>query len=209
MRIGISSRSVVVNGKSSYILYSRYLNSLKRHEIVMLLPNQSDEVLSMCDAFIITGGDDVNPKLYNEENTSSNGVNDIIDELDYMIIDHAYKNNKKILGICRGIQVINIYFGGTLVQHVDNHMNILHTIYKMMETNIYDIGSFAVVNSFHHQKIGEVGKGLNPTYLSGDDVVEIIEHENRKIIAVQYHPEINFDCNSKKLFDIIFNDFDC
>lgn len=202
MRIGISIRSVEVNEKQTYILYKRYIEYFKDEEIILLLPNQSKELLDLCDGFILTGGDDLNPKLYNEQNTKSNDIDDEIDSLDIMIIDYAYKKNKVLLGICRGIQSINVYFNGTLKQDFKNHMKVNHKIKKVSNPRLFDIGYEIIVNSYHHQTINKIGNGLKATYCSSDGVVEIIEHEEKNIIGVQYHPEINIDNNSVLLFEL-------
>ncbi len=206
MRIGISIREVVINEKESYILYKRYIEYFKEDEIILILPNQSEEVLSLCDAFILTGGDDLNPNLYNQENIKSNNVNDILDKLDFKIIEHCVNENKKLLGICRGIQSINVYFNGSLIQDFSNHMNTKHCITKKNES-ILDLDEIVYVNSFHHQIIGELADDLIATYISDDNVVEILEHQNKKIIGVQFHPEIDFSKYSKKIFNFIKNKY--
>lgn len=203
MRIGISVRSNVLNDKEVFSLYKRYIEYFFEHEIVLLLPNQSKEILNLCDCYIITGGDDLNPKLYNQKNLSSNNIDDEMDELDFKIIDIAYKNDKKLLGICRGIQSINVYFGGSLLQNYENHMSVTHEIVRKNKSIICDIGEKLKVNSFHHQIVGVLGSGLVCTYESNDGVVEVIEHINGKIFAVQYHPEINVDDNSIKIFNAL------
>lgn len=205
MIIGISSRVVNVNNKESFVLYKRYINEFD-NEIIMILPNQSERVLDLCDVFILTGGDDIDPKYYNEHNTSSNGVNDDMDRLDFKIIEHAFRKNKKILGICRGIQSINVYFGGDLNQHIDGHMEVSHKIYKINDDCRCDIGDVVKVNSYHHQTIKTLGVGLNALYVSGNGTVEVIKHENDKILGVQFHPEIDYDDYSKIIFNFILVD---
>lgn len=205
MRVGISVRSNIVNSKEVFVLYKRYIEYFKCHEIVLLLPNQSDEIMELCDCYIITGGDDINPKIYNQINYASNNIDNEMDELDFKIIDIAYRTNKKLLGICRGIQSVNVFFGGTLLQNFDGHMDVKHKIIKVNKTSICDFGIEFETNSFHHQIVDRLGEGLVCTYESIDGVVEAIEHANGKIVAVQYHPEIDVNECSKKIFDALLS----
>ncbi len=202
MKIGISIRINEVNNKETYILYKRYVDYFIEDEIILLLPNQSKEVLDLCDAFMLTGGDDLNPSLYNQENINSNNINDEIDKLDFNIIKHAYDNNKKLLGVCRGIQSINVYFKGTLKQDYKNHMNVEHKINQINKPRLFDIGNSFFVNSYHHQTIDKLGVNLIATYSSDDEIIEIIEHKYKAIIGVQYHPEISKDKYAFLLFEL-------
>lgn len=204
MRIGITIRQIDVNNKETFVLYKRYIKYFEEDEVVLILPNQSVDILNLCDAFVITGGDDLNPKLYKQVNTCSNFVNDEIDILDFMVIEHAYLNNKKLLGICRGIQSINVFFNGTLKQHHENHMNVQHFIYRQRSEVVLDVGEELLVNSYHHQIVGKIGDGLIISYVSDDSVIEMLEHINGKIFGVQFHPEIeNGKIEYKKIFDIL------
>lgn len=203
MKIGITTRKQIVNNKISYIVYERYVDLLKNHEVILLNPKQSEEIINLCDKFILVGGDDLNPRLYNQENTSSYDVCDENDILDYKIIKHAYENNKTLLGICRGIQSINTYFGGTLKQDHKNHINVKHHIMEVNKPRIYKVNK-KEVNSYHHQIIDEVGKDLIVTYKSEDGVIEILEHKNKNIIGVQYHPEISKNEDDELLYNVLF-----
>ncbi len=193
MRIGITTRKIEVNGKESFILYKRYIDFYKNHEIVLLMPFQSSSILELCDCFILTGGDDLNPTLYNQNNYSSNNVDDDIDNLDMLVINHALKANKKVLGICRGIQSINVYFGGTLKQDKDCHMNVSHKLLRINKIKGIKIPRKLYVNSYHHQVLDVVGEELNVISKCEDEIVEIIQHKNNNILGVQFHPEIDLE----------------
>lgn len=202
MKIGITIRIQDVNNKEAFVIYKRYIDFIKDAEVVLITPDTSDELLGYCDKFIITGGDDLNPSLYNEKNYDSKDVNDQNDELDFKIIKHAYTMNKTILGICRGIQSINVYFGGTLTQHFENHMRVIHDIKKVTEPRLYK-KEILYVNSYHHQVINKVANDLIVTYESDDGVVEIIEHKEKNIIGVQYHPEISTNKDDEMLYNML------
>ncbi len=204
MRIGLTLRKQIINQKDSYVVYERYIKLLSNCEIIMINDTQSEEVIDMCDGFIITGGDDVDPNLYFQENINSNGICYENDKLDLMVIEHAYKNNKPLLGICRGIQILNVYFKGTLKQHYDGHMNTVHKLVEVIKPRLFEIKN-KIVNSYHHQIIDVVGNELVVTYKSSDGIVEVIEHVSKNIIAVQYHPEISTNSDDIQLYNMLFN----
>ena len=132
MKIGISAR----RDKKRYFVNQSYL-VLFNNEIVpiFLFSQNMDELLVLCDGFIILGGDDINPSLYNEENISSNNIDDGIDELDFKILRYSIKNKKPVLGICRGIQSINVFFKGSLLQDIV-HKEIYHEV-KIINNSKY------------------------------------------------------------------------
>ena len=101
---------------------------------------------------------------------------------------------KPILGICRGHQVLNVYFGGTLTQHIEGHRASEGTCFHASETEENSImrrlfGKTLTVNSIHHQAVNAVGDGFLVTQRSADGTVEAIEHKSMPIIGVQWHPE--------------------
>lgn len=168
--------------------YLTKLLDLNLFPLILPLKNL-EQYLPLCDGFIITGGDDVNPKRYDEENSNSN-YNDLIDEIDFKIIDYTYKNKKPLLGICRGIQVINVYFNGSLTQDIPGHFNSHIVQYKTREF---------FVNSSHHQIINRLGNNLIPLFKNGN-AVEALIHKEKFIIGIQWHPERMTDLVSNFIF---------
>ena len=125
MKLGIGVRSK----EDCYFVKKRYLEYFSDFEIVFIYPYIN--IARACvdiDGFVIVGGADFNPNKYGEENYSSHGIDDEIDDLDLKIISYSITNKKPIFGICRGLQAINIYFNGTLKQHIVNHENANHKI---------------------------------------------------------------------------------
>ena len=124
--IGISPRinERIIDRKTKKFINinNDYLEKLTKLNLIpFILPyNNVEKYLSLCSGFIITGGEDINPIRYNEDNINSN-YDDNIDESDFKIIDYAYKNKIPLLGICRGHQIINVYFHGTLIQDYTGH----------------------------------------------------------------------------------------
>ncbi len=185
MKLGISVRS----NSDSYFVKKRYLYFFKEFEIVFLYPYINTHAYAQCDGFVIIGGDDANPLLYDEENYASHGICDEIDALDFNIIEYALSNNKPLFGICRGLQMLNIYFKGTLKQHVLNHDVGSHKI--VLVDQFLDFPELEIVNSYHHQSVKKTGENLRVLYYSLDGEIECFIHEKYPIIAVQFHPEMD------------------
>lgn len=200
---------------------SSYINAIIRSGgVPIIIPVNTDEnnikeQVKLCDGILITGGIDINPLLYKEEPSKEMGsFNPDIDEFDMIAINLAMKNETPILGICRGIQVINVALGGTLYQDLSlkegcyiKHMQEskkyvgTHSI-KIVENSIlHDIlGTDTIVNSYHHQCIKEVGKNLEPIAYSKDGIIEAIQMKDKKfVVGVEWHPELMIDYDEKML----------
>lgn len=148
---------------------------------------------------IFSGGEDINPEIYGEENRSSY-YNRKRDSIELKILEECLELNKKILGVCRGHQLINAYLGGKLVQDLYFDLNISHSGGHVLEfltrkSTIQD--HFKTVNSLHHQGVIVAGKNLVPTS-EFKGVIESCENEN--IITVQFHPEF---MGAKSFFNYI------
>lgn len=177
-----------------YYLTEHYKNIFDELDILLfpIVSNKNlEKVCGICDGLIVTGSCiDINPNYYNE--LPIEGKNYYIDEfkLDKAAIELFSNANKPILGICGGLQSINVYFGGSLNQNIDNHdlKDKLHKINIKENTFLYEIyNSNADVNSFHHQSIKDVAEGFNVSAIAEDGTIEAIENDN--IIGVQWHPE--------------------
>ena len=136
-----------------------------------------------------------------------NGSRDIDHELDVTqltLCRRFAEEGKPILGICKGAQVINVCFGGDIIQDLPDGKREHHSYHQGLGTGEYhetDIvpGSFlaklygehVVTNSYHHQAIGKVGEGLEVLQKSDDGVIEFMAHRSLPIYAVQWHPEKN------------------
>ena len=204
MKLGIGVRS----REDYYFVKKRYLEYFSDFEIVFIYPYfNNTRAYKDLDGFLIIGGADINPCLYKEENYASLGVDDEIDRVDLEMIDYAVKNSKPLLGICRGLQVINVYFGGSLKQHVFNHDNNSHKIILVDEFSSFPLE--VEVNSFHHQTVKKIGDNLNVLYYSLDGEVECFKHKKLPIIAVQFHPEMDknnsFYNSIKEYFLLLIN----
>ena len=151
------------------------------------------------DGLILGGGNDVHPRYYGQEIDGADDFDDARDEREMDLAKAYIQARKPILGICRGGQLLNVAFGGTLIQHLacTNEHKVegeeWHSHGVVAKPNsVFEkmYGKEFRVNSLHHQAVGEMGKGLKATLLAeGNEVVEGFEHENLPIFGVQWHPE--------------------
>ncbi len=152
------------------------------------------------DGLLLPGGDDVDPARFGQENCGSEGIDQELDALQFGMLDRFIQRKKPVFGICRGHQVLNIYFGGDLIQDLGEEKNLRHRRWngqdRVHETDTeadswlgHLYGERYAVNSAHHQALGRIGEGLRVSSRSGDGVVEALEHEMLPVWSVQWHPE--------------------
>lgn len=176
------------------------------------------EYIELCDGFLFCGGGDITPLLFGQEPATNVGKTDItLDLFHIRLMKAILEADKPVLAICRGMQVLNVACGGTIYQDINlvdfetiNHMqnsisrrDISHKVIFEPESKVHKIlGSFAYTNSFHHQSIDRLGKGLAVSGFTGDAIVEAIEMPSHTfVLGVQWHPESMLDCsNMKQLF---------
>lgn len=189
--------------------YLKMLDTMNAVGIPIFPFMDAEEAALTCDGLLLPGGADVNPKLYHQEpDPSVTEFFDEIDDLDIRLIHAFMQQNKPILGICRGIQIINVAFGGTLVQDIPNHNQdtdrhqMSHSVSISKDSELYNLlGDSLQVNSLHHQIIDQLGEGLKASAYSPEGYIEAIEHPN--ILAVQWHPEaLTNECEHLKLFEV-------
>ena len=150
------------------------------------------------DGLILCGGSDVDPKYYNEKIDGSVGIDAERDENEIALLSAYVKAGKPILGICRGHQIINIFFGGSLYQHIPEYdlhtrkdeRDSAHKVTAVPDSIIASLyGTELSVNSAHHQAVKALGEGLRATAVWNDQYIEAIEHTSLPILGVQWHPE--------------------
>lgn len=174
---------------------------------ILLIPVISeknlDEIVNICDGLVVTGSaNDVHPKYYGEEPTKEYKFDEY--GLVKSIVELFYNANKPILGICAGIQEINVIFGGTLYQQIPNHYlrdNSKHNVKLTKNTflyEVYDKKKNIEVNSYHKQAIKDLAPEFKITAISEDGIIEGIEKEN--VFAVQWHPEVLEDIKLFSMF---------
>jgi putative glutamine amidotransferase len=152
-----------------------------------------DDVVARLDALVLTGGSDVDPDLYGATPLPGALHDRGRDLREMALLAAALERGIPVLAICRGLQLLNVHFGGTLVQHLPDHPHgrdgahevtiapgsVLHSVY----------GPTVAVNSLHHQSVAEPGTGLVYVGHAPDGVVEAAELPGRDVVGVQWHPE--------------------
>jgi len=178
--------------------------------IPLLLPSIADlvdvaEIVRRLDGLIITGGPDVAPELYGEENRDARGVSLLRDNYEIALATEAKRQVRPLLGICRGVQVMNVAFGGSLIQDIPKECPTTHSHVRGPDQvdNIHPIqltrdsfltplfaGEELLVNSSHHQAVKTPGNGLTIVALSDDGLVEAVQDFSQFcLVGVQWHPE--------------------
>lgn len=165
---------------------------------------QVREQIAQCDAVLLPGsGADIDPKKYGAVRHKKTAPADPKrDAVDGLLLDDAYAQRKPVLGICYGLQSLNVYHSGTLVQHIESQINHSpgRTVAKAHSVTIEPKSRLAeivgaptvAVNSSHHQSANAVGDGLRVIARSPDDgIIEAVEGISPEhfVLAVQWHPE--------------------
>lgn len=149
---------------------------------------------------LLPGGGDITPALFGQTNRGSYNIDTELDILQFQALDAFITSGKPVLGICKGLQLINVHFGGTIHQNIDTadrHKWIgkdqIHYVYHSTLSHddfFYQLYGYSTqVNSAHHQAIDQPGNDLIPVCRAGDNVIEGLMHRTLPIMAVQWHPE--------------------
>ena len=165
------------------------------------LPVDADpaELAEHLDGVVLTGGADLDPALYGAEpETDLFPPEPRRDTFELALIDRAMALELPVLGICRGLQMLNVRAGGTLHQHVPVHSRFdlvpdteVHQVVTEPGTRLAELyGEALTVNSLHHQTVDQVGGGLAVAARADDGTVEGLEIPGLDVIAVQWHPEM-------------------
>lgn len=202
MKIAIITRSDTLEKKNRVFVNETYIQKIIAygHTPILLYGIENlDEMATFCDALIIPGGYDIAPYFFNQTSQSNcifykDKTQDI---RDFAILDAFVRKAKPILGICRGIQLINVYFHGSLHQDIDIEKHTKKHMHQIVVNQSSFLASCmpatATVNSYHHQVIAKLGNDLQACATSQDGYIEAIEHKTLPIIGVQWHPEIMED----------------
>ena len=183
--------------------------------IPLVLPSTLDDeiladALSLCDGIIFTGGPDVRPSLFGEDIIPSCGaINDERDAFELKLYKMVINADKSILGICRGVQVMNIAAGANIYQDIYSQSGtkiVHHTLdgarafhsVKLTDKRVCDKIGFSApeftVNSYHHQSVKDIADGYEVAAVSEDGLVEAIYMPDKPfVVGVQWHPEKRFD----------------
>ncbi|MCX8009955.1 MAG: gamma-glutamyl-gamma-aminobutyrate hydrolase family protein [Ignavibacteria bacterium] len=205
IKIGLSYYGNKINNYIDWIKsYSFEAEIFKLHHE---LNNLSE--LKNCTSLLLPGGGDIDPEIYGADNTQhlSKNIDRNRDLFEIDLIKYAVELQIPILGICRGLQIVNVCFEGTLKQHIMDHRSsnqnedLTHWINVEYNSLLYSITNSIMgkVNSSHHQCIDKIGENLRPISYSNDGVVEALEFKDSSnmppTLLVQWHPERMEDRN--------------
>ena len=168
--------------------------------------SNTDSILALADGIIITGGEDINPLLYNDTSNLKvcGDIDHRRDTLEKKLFDYAFENKIPLIGVCRGMQMINVASGGTLYGDIPSEigMEVIHrnngeVMHEIVVTEscplIFPEGQDTfMVNSWHHQGLKNIPNGINVVARSFDNLPEAIYVDEKLhpfMIAVQFHPE--------------------
>lgn len=158
------------------------------------------------DGLILPGGGDIDPRLFGQLNRGTRYFDPALDRLQLAILQAFVLDKKPVLGICKGMQLINIYFGGDMIQHLENSgcheytgKDQFHGATARKGSFLERLyGSYFVVNSAHHQGVDAPGRGIEYVQFAEDGVVEGLQHNYLPVFGVQWHPERLCFAHAKK-----------
>lgn len=162
------------------------------------------------DGLLLPGGGDIAPFFYHRKNKGSNHIC-ITEDVIQLLLFHRFMEQKKpILGICKGMQLINVALGGTLIQelsntnlHYSNQADIYHNTILLPGSVLHSLYHKNIrVNSSHHQAVDNPGKNLIAVQHSYDGTIEGLEHNTLPILGVQWHPERLHKMTSPKEYSL-------
>ena len=198
--------------------YESALHGVGLHTI-RIAPEESCQVDGL-DGLVISGGTDIHPALYGQRpDPATDAPDDARDQMEAQLLDAALRAGIPILCICRGMQMLNVVQGGTLIQDLQTPMSHVHKVSASDEpgshpmahpievapgTRLAEIigGGRHAVNSRHHQAIDKLGTGLIVAARADDGTLEAIERPGAFVLGIQWHPEdqINVSAAAQKLF---------
>lgn len=191
--------------------------------LAMMLPiserAEAKEYISQIDKLVLAGGQNVSTKFYKKAlETPEDYSFEARDEFELALIDEALLQHKPIFAVCRGMQLLNVAFGGDLQQSIDGHSQISHMqapvpreipthgIQTAPNSTLQEIyGNYSKVNSFHHQAINQVAFNFDATAWSPDEIIEGIEDQRHHLLGVQWHPDFAYQSSTQemKLFQYV------
>ena len=173
--------------------YTAAMHALGAETHVCLRP----DFVSDYDGLLLPGGGDMDPAFFGENNCGSVNIDPALDQAQLSSLDAFLRLNKPVLGICPGMQLLNVYFGGSILQdlptasvHAWNGNDQVHPVQCVSGSVLGRLyGPSCLVNSAHHQGLGRLGSNLKVTQTAPDGVIEAVEHTKKPVLGVQWHPE--------------------
>ncbi len=215
--IGITPQ---LNDSGDIVSRPGYIECIKRaggFPIILPFEENIDQTVDLCDGFLLAGGPDFDPVLFGEEKLSCCGnISPQRDEYELRLISAALASGKPILGICRGVQALNVALGGTLYQDLPTQKpsSVCHRMTVVGSDVIHSVDILegsplrallntdrTMVNSYHHQSIKNLGRGLEITAVAEDGVIEGVSLSNHPFChGLQWHPERLENKDTERIF---------
>jgi putative glutamine amidotransferase len=183
-------------------------------------PEAADRLIGAVDGLLLSGGDDVDPSTYGAEDAGSKGTSPEVDQFEVALIRAAREQGKPVLGICRGLQILNVAMGGTLAQEITGEGEVHEPFISGTDPSIWEARRHLVrfeadsivasayrseeakVNTLHHQGIGELAPELIVEAVAEDGLIEAARCEGDWwALGVQWHPE-RLDGEHRTLFQV-------
>lgn len=211
--IGVTSDVKVINGRQAYFVYNAYMHAIeKSNGLAVILPytHNVKTLVEHLDGILITGGGfDIPPEMYGEKPILPLKTLETRTLFESILYIEALKKHIPILGICGGMQLINVIAGGKLYQDIKiqaktkiDHRKGTHNVNIKLGSTLHKIlnQTRLVTNTSHHQAIKKLGRGVVVSAKADDDVIEAIElRDFPNVIGVQWHPE-RMDQNSYLIY---------
>ncbi len=206
------SRKIIIGitDCSKYLNYEKWILKEPEVEVIKLGYDNNFDIIRKCQGIVLTGGEDVHPRFYHRPEylnyCNREDIDENRDEFELKVMEYSQKNSLPVLGICRGLQIANVYFGGTLIPDIPSFGKFNHVKFEPGKDRYHSIRvdhnsalkkivavELGEVNSAHHQSADKIGEGLVVSSLSEDGVVESIERKAPEgkpfLLLVQWHPE--------------------
>lgn len=175
-------------------------------------PSLIKDTVDRIDGLLLPGSRDMDPKYYNQApHPKLRPMSLERTEMEFAVLDNALKREIPVLGICGGMQLLNVAFGGDLYQDIyaflpdaiPHEKGVLHEVTIDEDSMLFEIiqTSSVSVKSYHHQAVDNVGKGLRKSAQTSDSIIEAVEStKGNYVIGIQWHPELEEGESSEKIF---------
>ncbi|MBM4416896.1 MAG: gamma-glutamyl-gamma-aminobutyrate hydrolase family protein [Chloroflexi bacterium] len=187
-------------------IVEQYRSFVAREGARVTVVRPGDAVPARIDGLLLSGGADVDPREYSHEPGSLTRPEPERDAFERPLLARAIQASTPVLAICRGFQLVNVVYGGTLIQHLEGHSrdemgeSRLHLVHVRPGTRLREIldAGMVQVNSSHHQGVADdqIARGLHVSARTNEGLIEGIEAPDRWVVGVQWHPERSDEVDS-------------